>query len=110
MQLIYKTDDSGLAHALHDLLERHGIPAALHGGGAHGLGLRQGSYPLSLWVVRDEDEARALALLERFFADEAGPRGPFAPPRPVNRRLRAVLVFLGTFAAVLLACAAAFGR
>jgi hypothetical protein len=109
MQLIYKTDSSARADTIQELLERAGIPAAVHGAGLHSLLKSRAADAVSVWVVRDEDLARAQAVLNQFFQQEAGHPGVPHPARPTNRKLRALLLALAAFLVCMLALLAASG-
>lgn len=109
MQLIYKTDSSARADAIQELLERSGIPAAVHGAGLHSLLKSRAADAVSVWIVRDEDVGRAQAVLNQFFQEEAGRPGAPQPARPTNRKVRALLLVLAAFIVCALALLAASG-
>lgn len=105
MQLIYKTNDNERAHAICDLLQKRGFPAVVHGEVTARATPPTLPFPITVWVLRDDDLAAAESMLAVFFAAEATASGR-APATPMNPRLRTFLLALGAFLVTLLACLA----
>lgn len=105
MQIIYKTNDGERAHAICDLLQKRGFPSVVHGEVTARATHPSLPFPITVWVLRDDDLAAAESVLEGFFAAEATAPGR-VPPAPMNRRLRSLLLVLGAFLVTLLACLA----